>query len=137
LKPSKTNRTEYLSVENLLLIHSAIIDETGGIHGVRDLGRLQGIIDHPVQIVFGKEIRETLFEKAAAYGFDVINYHPFVDGNKRSGMLSMAVFLELNGFSLSVKEGMIEKMALSVVVDKLKISDIAKWLKKHSKKIKQ
>lgn len=132
LKPSKTNKIEYLTADDILLIHSAIIDETGGSHGVRDTGRLLGIIDHPQQIVFGKEIRETVFEKAAAYGYDIIMYHPFVDGNKRSGMLSMNTFLELNGYGIEVESGMIEKIALGIVINKLDIPQIAEWLRKFS-----
>jgi len=123
-------------VENILLIHSAIIDETGGSHGVRDHERLLGIVAHPKQIVFGKEIRPTLFDKAASYGFDIIKYHPFTDGNKRSGMLCMGAFLELNNFKIDVKTGMIEKMAVDIVVKNLEIHDIAKWLKKWSKRKK-
>jgi len=134
LKHSKINKINYLEAENILLIHSAIISEIGGSHGVRDIERVGGIIAHPQQFVFGKEVRKGIFEKAAAYGHDIIKYHPFIDGNKRTGMTSMAVFLELNGYRLEVKEGMIEKMAISIIIDKLEIPDIASWLQKWSKK---
>jgi death-on-curing protein len=136
LKPSKINKISYLEFQHILLIHSAIVDETGGSHGVRDIDRLRGIIEHPKQIVFGKEIRRTIFEKAAAYAFDIINYHPFVDGNKRSGITSASVFLELNGYMLEVEKGMIEEMAVDIVIKKYTIGDISTWFKKWSKKIK-
>lgn len=100
---------------------------------MRDKDRLLGIIEHPKQIVFDKEIRETVFDKAAAYAFDIINYHPFVDGNKRSGITSASVFLELNGYLLDVERGMIEEMAVDIVVKKYTIQEIAEWFKKWSK----
>jgi death-on-curing protein len=134
LKHSKINSISYLEFQHILLIHSAIIDETGGSHGLRDKDRLLGIIEHPKQIVFGKEIRETVFEKAAAYAFDIINYHPFVDGNKRSGITSASVFLELNGYVLEVERGVIEEMAVDIVVKKYTIQDISEWFKKWSRK---
>lgn len=133
----KTNNFDitYLTIEDVLLIHTGIITETGGFDGVRDIGRVQGIMDHPKQIVFGKELRETIFQKAAAYGHDIIKYHPFVDGNKRTGMTAMGVFLLLNGFQIDVPKGEIEKMALLTIEDKLEIEDIAQWLEKNSKEI--
>ena len=131
--PSKTNKTTYLKVEDILIIHVAILDETGGSDGVRDLGRLEAAIAHPQQVVYGKEIREDIFSKAAAYGFDIIKYHPFVDGNKRTAMTTMAVFLSLNSYTLSVEKGAIEKMAVDIVEKNMSIEDISTWLKNNSK----
>ena len=130
---SKINKIVYLKAEDLLLIHTAVIDETGGRDGVRDLNRIAIAVSHPQQIVFGNEIRSDIFLKAAAYGFDIMRYHPFVDGNKRTAMTVMGVFLELNGVILLTKKGLIEKAAVSSVEDKLSVEDIAKWLKKYSK----
>jgi death-on-curing protein len=134
LKPSKTNSISYLESEDILLIHSAVVDETGGSHGVRDLGRVEAVADHPRQKVFGKELMESLFEKAASYTFDIINHHPFVDGNKRTGMSAAAVFLELNGFILKSHEGSVEEMAVKIITSKLDISAIAGWFEENSRK---
>jgi death-on-curing protein len=130
--PLKTNKYKYLEIEDLLLIHSALIDEIGGSHGVRDMTRLDAACGHPKQKVFGKELFETLFEKAASYSFDIINFHPFVDGNKRTGMASMAVFLELNAWQLETKKGLVERMAVDSATKKLSDKEIAAWLKTNS-----
>lgn len=63
--------------------------------------------------------------------------HPFIDGNKRTGMTSAAVFLENNGYVVTSLEGEIEGFALRVVTEKLGMEVISAWLKKHSKKIKR
>ncbi|MBI2635433.1 MAG: type II toxin-antitoxin system death-on-curing family toxin [Parcubacteria group bacterium] len=126
----------YLSRRELLLIHSIIIDETGGPHGVRDYHVIAVLGDLPRQKFGGQELYKTIFIKAALYARNIIAGHPFVDGNKRTGMTAASVFLESNGYQIIAKKGEIEKFALKIVREKLDLEEIAKWLKKHSKKLK-
>lgn len=128
---------KYLTKEQILLIHSLVIDETGGMHGVRDLGAIIGLEDTPKQKVFGKELYPTPFLKAAVYARNIIMYHPFLDGNKRTGMTSASVFLEDTGYVFIGREGDIEKFAVKIIHEKLDYGDIADWFTKHSKKIKK
>ena len=134
LNPWPISNVKYLTTEQLLLIHSMVVDETGGLHGVRDHHALLSIVHAPQQSVFGKELYPSIFEKGALYCRDIITTHPFVDGNKRTGMLVASVFLEHNGYILNVPEGEIERFALSVISKKPTVKDIAAWFKKHSKK---
>lgn len=126
---------KYLTKEQILLIHSIVIDEIGGLHGVRDKYAILSLEATPKQKVFGKELYQTIFFKAAVYARDIIMNHPFVDGNKRTGVMIASVFLENNGYKIIAKEGELEKLALKVVVEKLSLEKIAIWFKKHSKKI--
>lgn len=129
-------KLRYLSAEDILRIHSIVLDETGGSHGVRDQGVVFTLENLPRQSAFEKELYPTIFEKAGVYSRSIILNHPFVDGNKRTGVTSASVFLEDNGFKLTAKEGELEKFAIRIILEKLEISDIADWFKKHSKKIK-
>lgn len=124
----------YLNAEQILFIHSAVIDETGGSHGVRDHASLAALEGLPRQKAFGKELYPSVFHKAAVYIRNVIGSHPFIDGNKRTAMSATAVFLELNGYAIQVKEGAIEEFAIRVIREKLTIEDIAGWLKKNTQK---
>ncbi|MEK7479283.1 MAG: type II toxin-antitoxin system death-on-curing family toxin [Patescibacteria group bacterium] len=124
----------YLSEAQLLLIHSVVIEETGGLHGVRDHNAIHGIVAAPKQNVFGKEIYPTVFQKAAAYARNTILNHPFLDGNKRTGMSAAFVFMENNGFVSTSKEGEIERFALKLIQEKLDVETIAKWLEDHAQK---
>ena len=117
-------------------IHSMVVEETGGMHGVRDMKGLMGAAEAPRQAVFGKELYPTVYLKAAAYARNIIMGHFFLDGNKRTGMTSTFVFLEDNGYLASLKEGEIEAFALDIVKKKLDIEAIAVWIKKHTKKIR-
>ena len=111
-----------------------VIDETGGLHGVRDYRLIPSLENSPKQKIFGKELYETAFDKAAVYIRDIIKNHAFLDGNKRTGMTCAIVFLENNNFIFKAKEGEIEKFALKVATKNFEISFISEWLKKHSVK---
>ncbi|MFA6042221.1 MAG: type II toxin-antitoxin system death-on-curing family toxin [Patescibacteria group bacterium] len=126
----------YLKVEHLLKMHSFVVDETGGAHGLRDRGRLESATTRPQQSVFGKELFPTIFQKAAAYAHAIIFDHPFVDGNKRTAMTAALVFLEDNGFRCVTKEGEIHAFALRIVREKMEIPSIAIWLQKHTEQIR-
>lgn len=132
-----TRYLRYLTAEDILRIHSIIIDETGGSHGLRDRNILLSLEHKPCQSVFGKELYPTIFLKAAVYIEHLIAFHPFVDGNKRTAMTSAGVFLENNGLKFSAGEGEIEHFALYVATKKPPLPEIAAWLKKHSRKIKK
>lgn len=125
----------YLTQEQILLIHSMVIDETGGSHGVREHDAILSVESLPKQSVFGKELYPTLFHKAAVYVRSIISDHPFIDGNKRTAMTAASVFLEDNGYRVHAKEGLIEEFALRTIKEKLDINAIAAWFRKHTVKI--
>lgn len=127
---------KYLTGEQILLIHSIVIDETGGSHGVRDRDAILGLEQGPRQNVFGKELYPTVFAKAAYYTREIIMQHPFIDGNKRTGMVAAFIFLERNGYRSVAKEGAIEYFALQVIRKKLSLEEIAQWFRKNSRKTK-
>lgn len=127
----------YLTQKEVLLIHSIIIDETGGSHGLRDRHAILTLEQLPRQKFGGQELYKTIFEKAAVYARNIIMGHPFVDGNKRTGMTTASVFLENNSYHIIAKEGEIEKFALRIINKKLDIATIAKWFKTNSRKIKK
>lgn len=126
---------KYLSRSQILLVHSIVIDETGGGHGMRDSHAILGLIAAPKQKVIGKELYPTVFEKAALYARDIILNHPFVDGNKRTGVAVVAVFLEHNGYKSTAMEGDFERLALRIIAEHLTVPAIAIWFTKHFQKI--
>ncbi|MEX0878027.1 MAG: type II toxin-antitoxin system death-on-curing family toxin [Candidatus Spechtbacterales bacterium] len=125
----------YLTSEQILLIHSMVVDETGGSHGVRDSHAVLSLESAPKQKVFGKILYNSIYEKAAVYLREIITQHPFVDSNKRTAITVASVFLENNGYIFKATDEEVVEFALKTVEDKLEISDIVKWLKSHSNKI--
>ncbi len=90
----------FLDVEDVLEIHSTQLGAYGGSAGLRDAGLLHSAVAQP-QVSFGGSFaHEGLFAMAAAYLFHIVSNHPFIDGNKRTGLLAALVFLDINGISI-------------------------------------
>lgn len=127
---------KFLILQDLELIHIQIIDASGGSQGTRDQGRLESALAAMQQEVFGEELYPTIFEKAAVLARGIIADHPFVDGNKRTGILSALLFLNFNGYDTSsLPDKELEDFAVAIAVEHLDIPVIAAWLKSHSRKI--
>lgn len=125
---------KYLSARHILFLHSLVLEKDGGASGVRDYHAILSLENLPRQKVFGKELYPTIFHKAALYIRNIIMGHPFIDGNKRTGMLCATTFLENSGYGFTAERGEIEKFALKVIRKHFTIKQIADWLKKHSQR---
>ena len=123
-----------LTIQQILLIHSMLVDEYGGSHGIRDNSLLLSAEQLPQQKAFGKELYPTAFQKAAVYARNIITSHPFLDVNKRTGITSAIVFLERNGFLFTAAEGELEDYAVYIANAKPSLEEIAAWLKKRAKR---
>lgn len=122
---------EFLTVEDVLLIHDEQLDAYGGIAGIRDKGLLESAVMMP-QVSFGGEyLHNGLFEMAAAYGFHIAENQPFLDGNKRTALVSALVFLDLNGFEILDENMNLYDAMLAIAekrMDKYDLSDLLKQL---------
>lgn len=87
----------HLTVEIVRDIHKAVIDEFGGLRGVRDEALLSSAVAAPQASFGGQSPFADLIEVAAAYLFYICRNHAFNDGNKRAALASAIVFLRLNG----------------------------------------
>src|SRR5579872_1388619 len=123
----------YLTGEDILVIHSDIIDETGGTHGVRDTSLLSSIIERPKTSLIGHEPYPAVYDKAAVYLQSFAEYQIFVDGNKRTAIASAVRFLETNGYVFQSEIEDALKTMLLIASKKLTLTEIAAWLKKNSK----
>lgn len=125
---------KYLTVKDVLLLHNIAIDESGGSHGLRDLGLLESAIARPEATFGGIDLYPNLFLKAGALLHSLLRNHPFVDGNKRTSMYSGMTFLELNGYVFEAEQKEIVDFALKIENQRLTVEEIAEWLKLHTKK---
>jgi death-on-curing protein len=124
--------THYLTVPQILFIHARLIDETGGSHGLRDLGLLEAAATRPQATFDGEDLYPDLFSKAAALMDSLINNHPFVDGNKRTGIAAAGLFLQQNGYRLTASNPDLGAFTLKVAAGRLVVADIAAWFQAHS-----
>ncbi|MEK7593679.1 MAG: type II toxin-antitoxin system death-on-curing family toxin [Patescibacteria group bacterium] len=124
----------YLSAQDILILHALLVDETGGSHGIRDIGLLQSIERKPKSSFVEKELYPGVFLKAAILLEAIANYHIFVDGNKRTAFVAAAHFLAVNGYEIMATNKDVEKTILSVAEKRLSVEKLSFWLKKNSKK---
>lgn len=106
--------TEFLTLDDVLALHSGSIARFRGDPGIKDLRLLESAIAMPEASFWGADLHETLAEKAGAYLFHVTKNHPFVDGNKRTGLACALVFLELNGYRLRAADEDLVSLTLGV-----------------------
>jgi death on curing protein len=125
----------YLTPQQVLFIHSRLIAETGGAPGVRDVGLLASAVARPQSTFEGQELYPDLFTKAAALMASLILNHPFVDGNKRTGITAAGLFLLQNGRQLRTDNLELESFTLRVANGHLSVSEIATWLEENSSPI--
>ena len=122
---------EYLTAEQVLFIHARLIAETGGQHGVRDLDMLLSALGR-VQASFDeKDLYPEVFSKAAALMDSLIRNHPFLDGNKRTGVTAAGIFLLRNGFRLIVNSDDLVEMTLRVARSQTEVDELASWLERY------
>ena len=122
-----------LTEQQVLAVHSMMIEMTGGVDGVRDNSLLDSALNAPFQTFDGKELYPALLSKAAVMCRSIISNHPFVDGNKRIGIHVMLIFLELNGIELQYSQNELIELGLGVASSNLSSDDILKWLIEHAK----
>jgi len=120
---------EYLTSAEVLLIHARLIQRTGGVSGVRDVGLMESAVARP-QATFGQnDLYPDVWSKAAALMHSLIKNHPFVDGNKRTALTATAMFLELNDYTLAASNDAVLAFTMHVAVDRVERTEMAEWLK--------
>jgi death-on-curing protein len=123
---------EYLTIQEVLLLHARLIQRTGGSSGVRDIGLLESALARPQGTFGGQDLYPDLWSKAAALMQSLIKNHPFVDGNKRTALTAVGLFLELNGYTLTASNAEAVDFALQAAVGDVDLEAMAVWLESHS-----
>ena len=123
----------FLTAEEILFIHFNQIELYGGAPEIRDRGLLESAMAQPSATFMQEYLHADLFIQAAAYLFHLCQNHPFLDGNKRTGLASALVFLDLNGFEVDDPENTLYDLVISVAEGKTEKMKIAEILQKLSK----
>lgn len=121
-----------LTKEQVISIHTSLIEITGGADRVRDNGLLESALLAPFQTFGGADLYPSLFQKAARLGFFLVSNHPFVDGNKRIGVHTMLVFLALNGVEIECSQNELADLGLSLANGKMNEEELFIWLCSHN-----
>jgi death-on-curing protein len=121
----------HLTLGEVLDIYSRVMQQSGGLVGIRDLGALESAVAQPRMTFDGAELYPTLVEKASALGFSLIENHPFLDGNKRAGHAALETLLVLNGYQISASVDEQVAIILGVASGTVGREAFTAWLREH------
>ena len=121
----------WISAEDVILIHSRVIEGSGGLDGLRDRDGLEAAVSTPMQTFDGKELYPTDLEKIARLGFGLASNHAFVDGNKRIGAMMTQLLLKWNGYDLTLHTGELADMFIAIADGTAKEKDLLDWIHRH------
>ncbi len=120
-----------LSKEQILLLHTQILEETGGSDGVRDDGLLDSALNAPFHSFENTDVYPSIQQKAARLGYGLVKNHAFVDGNKRIGAHAMLVFLALNKVELDYTQEELSDIFLKIAAGESGFEDLLHWITTH------
>jgi death-on-curing protein len=124
-------RVEFLTLDDVLSLHAGQIARYGGSPLVRDVGLLESAAATPTATFGGELLHASLEEQAAAYLFHLVKNHPFVDGNKRTGLVAMLAFLGLNGRWLDAPDDDLTDLVLGVAEGRVTKAEVAVFVRRY------
>jgi death-on-curing protein len=117
---------EFLDLDDVLELHRLSLAYHGGADGVRDMGLLESAISQP-SAAFGEQFaHEGLYAMAAAYLYHIASNHPFIDGNKRTALITALVFLDLNGITVEHSSEQLYELTMGIAdgsIDKARATE--------------
>ncbi len=120
-----------LTVEEISDLHDKLIERTGGSHGLRDQSLLESAVYSATSGFGDNEAYPSVEEKAARLMFSLTNNHAFVDGNKRIGVFTMLMTLQINNVKIKYTQTELISLGLSVADGKTKYTEILDWIMEH------
>lgn len=121
----------WISAEDVILIHSRVIQGSGGLDGLRDRDGLEAAVFAPMQTFGGQELYPSDTEKIARLGFGLASNHAFVDGNKRISAMMTQLLLKWNGYDLTLRAGELADMFIAIADGTANGKDLLDWVYAH------
>jgi death-on-curing protein len=123
----------WLRLDVILAAHEAQVAEHGGGAGIRDLGLLESALARP-QNAHAHSPKILLPELGAMYGIAIVRNHLFVDGNKRTGLVALELFLDLNGFDLDADDAATVRAILALAAGETTDPAFVAWVSQHARR---
>lgn len=121
----------WITADDVIQIHSRVIQRSGGMDGLRDRASLEAAVSAPMQSFGGQDLYPTTVEKIARLGYGLASNHAFVDGNKRIGAMMTQLLLKWNGFQMLLRSGELADMFIAIADGSAKESDLLAWIQEH------
>ncbi len=121
----------FLALDEVLALHADQVRRYGGRTGIRDLKLLESALGMPEASYGGVYLHPSVVEMAAAYLFHIVRNHPFVDGNKRVGLIAALVFLGLNRLMLDADADALFDLVVGVAAGTVSKAEVAVFLQER------
>jgi len=122
----------YLTLEEILVLHEHQISMYGGPNDIRDIRLLESALFRPKTEFYGRELYKDTYDKAVILGTTIIQNHPFIDGNKRTGIHAMLVMLGMNSIEVNIEPEKLTILALQIARKEINTKDVVTLLKEKT-----
>ena len=123
-----------LTIQDIYELHRELKDAFVLSSGVRDKNLLASAVNTPFQTFMENDLYPSIYDKAAQLCYGLANNHPFTDGNKRTALHSMYVYLIINGFDIMATQQDVENMIIDVAAGNMTNTELVQWLQKNTVK---
>jgi death-on-curing protein len=124
----------WLEIDTVFALHDMQLAAFGGPAGLRDAGLLESALYRPRNVLFYATVAPSLARLATAYAFGLVENHPFIDGNKRTGLVVSFTFLKLNGQRMTASEEDTYQTFINLASGALSEEALADWISANSKR---
>ena len=121
-----------LELNEVVTVHEAVLKSTGGASGIRDMETLKSALARPFQTWGGDDLYPSILSKTAALLESLVANHPFVDGNKRTGIMAALGFLDVNNLRCTASSDQLFKLVIDVASGTCDQSQIERWLSENT-----
>ena len=120
------------TIQDIYELHNQLEEVFILSSGVRDENLLASAVNTPFQTFMGNDLYPSLYDKAAQLCYGIVKNHPFTDGNKRTALHSMYVYLIINGFDIIATQQEVEDLIINVAAGNMRNVELAQWLRDNT-----
>ena len=124
------------TIQDICELHTQLEEAFILSSGIRDKSLLASAVNAPFQTFMGNDLYPSIYDKAAQLCYGIANNHPFTDGNKRTALHSMYVYLIINGYDIIAPQQDVENLIINVAAGRMNNTELSKWLQENTIQIK-
>lgn len=127
-----SKHTIHFILQDIYDFHKELEKNLPLLSGIRDTSLLESAVNTPFQTFMGNDLYPSIYDKAAQLCYGIVKNHPFTDGNKRTALHSMYVYLIINGFDITATQQEVENLIINVAAGNMSNVELVQWLRENT-----
>lgn len=127
-----SKHTIHFILQDIYDFHKELEKKLALLSGIRDTSLLESAVNTPFQTFMGNDLYPSIYDKAAQLCYGIVKNHPFTDGNKRTALHSMYVYLIINGFDITATQQEVENLIINVAAGNMSNVELVQWLRENT-----